>query len=358
MTTPAMTTPATTTPATTTPALLRSDFLRSPLLATARPDAFKEWHHYLVQGPDRRVLVNFSLTGESLGGRPPRLVPRVIVIAHDGRWTGAVERFDPADVDVSADLCTLRIGRSRMTVGADGLHVVVDLPQREISGELHLVPSERTPLVCVTNQPFASGRISWLFVPRLRAHGRLRVGRAEHRVDGDVAYHDHNWGHFRWGDDVGWEWGSILPSDPDDPWSVVFTRTTDRHRLRCTAQALYLWHHDELAAMFRDAAVTAHSSGLLGRGPDCTLPPPMQLVLGGAASDVPATVELGATSSAGTVTAVFSPQSHARLALPSELAPDRSVVLSEISGTARITGSVGGREIDAAGSGVVEVLRG
>ena len=24
-------------------------------------------------------------------------------------------------------------------------------------------------------------------------------------------YHDHNWGRFRWGDDFGWIWGSVLP---------------------------------------------------------------------------------------------------------------------------------------------------
>src|SRR6478735_12207709 len=95
------------------PALPRHDFLRTPVLAGARPDAFKEWHHYLVQAPDLRILVNFSLMTETVGGRPPELVPRVIVIVHDGRWTGTVARFAPTDVDVSADLCGLRIGGCR-----------------------------------------------------------------------------------------------------------------------------------------------------------------------------------------------------------------------------------------------------
>jgi hypothetical protein len=340
------------------PALPRHDFLRTPVLAGARPDAFKEWHHYLVQAPDLRILVNFSLMTETVAGRPPELVPRVIVIVHDGRWTGTVARFAPTDVDVSADLCGLRIGGCRMRVASDGLHVVLDLPDRHVGGELRFTPGDRPQLGRVNNQPVGAGRISWLFVPRLRAAGWLRVGGVEHRLDGDVAYHDHNWGYFRWGDDFGWEWGSLLPTDPADPWSVVFTRTTDRRRLRCLSQALYVWHHDEPATMFRDGMIAMRSSGLLGRGPDCTLPPPMRLVLGGEATDVPAVVEITAAAAGDTLRAVFRPQSHARLAQPSELCLDRSVVLSEISGAARITGSIGGREVDTVAAGVIEQLHG
>ena len=48
--------------------------------------------------------------------------------------------------------------------------------------------------------------MSWLFVPRLRADGWLRIGGREHRFDNDLAYHDHNWGRFWWGDDFGWTW--------------------------------------------------------------------------------------------------------------------------------------------------------
>ena len=70
-------------------------------------------------------------------------------------------------------------------------------------------------------------------------------------MDNDLAYHDHNWGRFRWGDDFGWTGAPILPAEPGDPWSMVFLQTTDRSRLRCLSQALYVWHHDEPAAIFR-----------------------------------------------------------------------------------------------------------
>src|ERR1700744_3841851 len=96
--------------------LARSDFIRTPVLASARPDGFKEWYHFVIHRPGNRILINFSLTSEATRARHPRLAPRVIVIAHDQRWTGAIERFDESELDVSADLGGLAIGGNHMIV--------------------------------------------------------------------------------------------------------------------------------------------------------------------------------------------------------------------------------------------------
>ena len=175
------------------------------------------------------------------------------MIAHDQRWTGAIERFEEAELEVSADLGVLTVGGNRMTVRPDGYRVVIELPGHDIRGELDFTSMSRP--FAVNNQPVGDGRVSWLFVPRLRADGWLRIGRQEIRFEGNVAYHDHNWGRFRWGGDFSWTWGAILPSGPDDPWSLVFQQMTDRRRLRCLYQALWVWRHDEPAAIFPPAAV-------------------------------------------------------------------------------------------------------
>ena len=61
--------------------------------------------------------------------------------------------------------------------------------------QVRLVPVS-TPFV-VNNQPLAAGaRLSWLFVPRLEAHGLVR-GDTRVGLCGAPAYHDHNWGSFR-----------------------------------------------------------------------------------------------------------------------------------------------------------------
>jgi hypothetical protein len=339
-----------------TAALATSDFLRAPALAAAHPAGFKEWHHFVVHGAGRRLLINFSLTNETSRDGRHRLAPRVIVISHEKRWTGAIERFDDSELDMSPVLGALTIGSNRMIIRPDGYHVVIDLPGHDISGELDFTSASQ-PFV-VNNQPLGQGRMCWLFVPRLRADGWLRIGGHEHRVEGELAYHDHNWGRFWWGDDFGWTWGTILSQTPKNPWSMVFLRMTDRRRLRCLSQALYVWHHDEPAAIFRHAAVQTRSIGRLGRAADCTLPAPMRLLLDGEVSDVPERVEIDATRAGDTVHAEFRPQSYARLAQPSEIDLDRSTVLCETNGTARANGTIDGERIDFVGTGVFEFFYG
>jgi hypothetical protein len=336
--------------------LARNDFLRTPVLATARPTGFKEWHHFVVQRPGLRLLINFSLNNEVFGANEARLVPRVIVIAHDQNWTGAIERFDEQALKVSADLGELTIGANRMTVLPEGYRVAIDLPDKGIRGELHFASASRPFLV--RNEPAGEGRISWLFVPRLRAQGWLHIGGREHRMDNDLAYHDHNWGRFRWGDDFGWTWGTILPSGPDDPWSMVFAEITDRRRLRCVSRSLYVWHHDEPAAIFRHGAIQTRSDGRLARAADCTLPPPMRLLLDGGVPGVPERIDITATRATDNVHAEFCSRSYARLAQPSEVRLDQSTVLCEADGTVRASGRIKGEDFEFVGTGVFEFLYG
>jgi hypothetical protein len=336
--------------------LASSDFLRTPVLNTALPDGFKEWYHFVIHGAGRRLLINFSLTSEPSGKGRHRLAPRVIVIDHEEQWSGAIERFDESELDVSADLGTLTIGGNRMVVHPEGYEVVIDLPGQGIHGEVHFTSISR-PFV-VNNQPLGDGRMCWLFVPKLRADGWLRIGDQECRIDNETAYHDHNWGRFRWGGDFGWTWGTMLSHEPKSPWSLVFLRMTDRRRLRCLSQALYVWHRDEPAAIFRHAAVTMRSRGLLGRPADCTLPAPMRLLLDGEVSDVPQQLEIDATRAGDAVHTEFRSHSYARLAQPSEVSLKRSTVLCETTGTATVNGSVNGERIAFVGSGVFEFLYG
>jgi hypothetical protein len=336
--------------------LARSDFLRTPVQGSARPTGFKEWHHFVVHGRDVRLLINFSLNNEAFGADEVRLAPRVIVIAHDEDWTGAIERYDERAITVSADLGDLIIGDNRMTVLPDGYCVTINLPDRDIRGELRFSSPSRPFLV--RNQPLGDGRINWLFVPRLRAEGWLCISGREHRFEDDLAYHDHNWGRFRWGDDFSWTWGTILPTEPGNPWSMVFLQTTDQSRLRCLSQALYVWHHEEPAAIFRHAAVQTHSDGRLSRAADCTLPPPMRLLLDGEVPGVPERIDITATRAGDRVHAAFRSHSYARLAQPSEVRLDGSTVLCETGGATRASGTINGEEFNFSGTGVFEFLYG
>ena len=269
-----------------TAVLPRSDFLRAPLLATADPTGSRSGTTSSSQ--HGLSLINFSLADEALPGRHI-LVPRVIVIAHDHRWRGALERFDPAALDVSADLGALTVGANRLVVLPDGYRVEIDLPDRGIRGEFVLTHRVRRPFV-VNNQPVGEGRMNWLFVPRLRADGWLRIG--GRAATGLIR----NWpittttgatsGGATTSD------GRGAPSCPGtrDPWSMVFLQMTDRRRLR-TFRTSPLRVAPRRAGRGVPGRGRAYhdSPGLLGRPAELTLPPPMRLLLG-EASDVPASL--------------------------------------------------------------------
>ena len=54
----------------------------------------------------------------------------------------------------------------------------------------------------------------------------------------------------------------------------------------------------------------------------------------------------------------FARSSYARLAQPSEVSLNRSTVLCETSGTAKVNGSINGEDFDFDGTGVFEFLYG
>jgi hypothetical protein len=84
----------------------------------------------------------------------------------------------------------------------------------------------------------------------------------------------------------------------------------------------------------------------------------MRLVVDGQVPGVPERVEIAAARAGDTVHAEFRASSYARLAHPSEIHLDRSTVLCETSGTAHVTGSIGGEGFDFVGAGVFEFLHG
>ena len=234
------------------------------VLATARPDGYKEWHHFVVARRPGLPASRQLQPHRPRRPRPaPRLVPRVIVIAHDGRWTRRRRAVRPSR---AGRLRRPRRARHRRRTGCASRRrrlpaSTVDLPDRDRRRAAASPPIGRPPFV-VNNQPLGAGRLNWLFVPRLRADGWVA-----HRRPGAPPRRRRRLprpqlGPLPLGRRLRLDVGLGAARRSGRPWSFVFMRMTDRRRLRTLAQALYVWHHDEPAAMFRDAAVRMRSVGL------------------------------------------------------------------------------------------------
>ena len=337
------------------PVLERTDFFRGPGPVTADPTPYKEWHHFVVHGEGCRILVNFSLcTDASEIGGPP--VARVIVLVHQDGWRGHIAHYDLDETELSRAGIHARFGASVLTWREGAYQVDVSLPEQGIVGRIRLEPRSR-PFV-KNNQPLAPGsRMSWLFVPRLVADGWLMVGGQRFSMRAAAAYHDHNWGRFRWGDDFGWQWGSIMPTSSANPWTIVFARMTDRGHRHARSQGLYVWREDEPVVMFRDANITIETSGPLRQPPGAVIPGVMRLVSAGSASDIPAEHRVTGRRGDDRLELTFRPDDYGRVVIPSETDDEGTVVLNEVSGRVEAHGSVNGEPLRVEGSGVFEYLR-
>jgi hypothetical protein len=347
--------------AATTGLLERTDyFRRSPARYGGRA-AFKEWQHFVVHAPGLMLIVNFSVLDEpaltgTTSAESSVEAARVIVLANrSGTWDGGVERIDPEELQIEAGLVDARFGGSMMTLRDGRYRVVAALARRELAVDLEFVPSSAPARA--NNHPLsAHERLSWVFVPRLVARGTVRAGREAITIDEAPAYHDHNWGHFRWGNDFSWRFLQMCGEGSADEWSAVMWHVMDGSGSHTRSCGLYLRRGWREEYVFRGTEVAVECRGLLRQPSLLRVPPVMSLVASGSACDAPSTLRLVARGGDGQVELEFQSESVGQVLVPSEVSPVGAVTLNEISGRCRLTGSTGPHTISLEGPGVLEYV--
>lgn len=215
------------------------DSLRPPPPFDPQAAAYKEWLHLnLLDHASGSVgLINLSLHGAPNDPRSLAACAALIHVPGVG-WIGNME---------ICGLAEAAIGQS--SIGLEQGALAVDHPSRTLLASVHdpddhllvrLTAEMIAPPISVEQQvPLGHGWISWNVMPRLAVKGEWTIGVEQRDLSAASAYHDHNWGRWHWGDDLGWEWGCFLsPMTPPDngpdallPITVVFSQTIDRaHR--------------------------------------------------------------------------------------------------------------------------------
>ena len=167
-------------------------------------------------------------------------------------------RFSPGDVDLQIGPNSVRYERGRY-------HVRGALKDGSVVLEAAWIP--RSAGVRIQN---IGGVVSSFVLPRMSVSGTLSIDGRAYRLRSTTGYHDHNWGHWRWGRDLGWDWGYILqpkpptPANGHPPLSVVFGQVTDGSRAVARSDmVLMVWAGDRCAHVFLDDAVEMETVGEL-----------------------------------------------------------------------------------------------
>jgi len=331
------------------------DYLRGGVARGGVADR-KEWYHFCILGPDVDVIVNFSLaTDLRPAARSGSQLGRVVLLLRERGhgWEGDVDTFPARDVQARAGDVGMHIGGNMLGYGTGGYQLSVALAECPLTARLTLYP-RTLPLLARSNAVIGEGRISWLMVPRLTATGTVVAGRRTYQLAGAPAYHDHNWGHWQWGQDFTWQWGFALPSD-DGQWAVVFQQMRDRSRNRVTEQIMALWRGPDLYRLFHQHEIEMQSAGLVPVRPLLKLPRVLGLVAPERTTDLPQRLVVNAVSSSDRLRMTFEAYDLAQILVPHETDLG-TMVINEVRGRATVYGDVKGHEVAWAGEGIYEFL--
>ncbi len=201
------------------------DTLRPPALFDPTADAYKDWLHLNVfdHASGCIGIFNASLHGSPLDSRS-RAIGAAIVHVPDKGWVGNVEGAGMDDANIG----TTSIALERVALATDPAAETVLASVRFADDGLNAgitASAQSRPVDIAYPLPFGPGWISWFVLPRLSVTGGLVIGADRLALSRASAYHDHNWGRWHWGDDIGWEWGAC---HAEEPITVVVSRATNR----------------------------------------------------------------------------------------------------------------------------------
>jgi hypothetical protein len=315
----------------------------------------KEWLHFAVHAEGIDLLVNFSLVDDIRpGARQGTELARLVCLVRDSEWTGDIDHYEQPEVDVRGGELAIRFADNHAFFHDGVFELNVRLRRSPIAMRLLLEPVT-LPAQANNLQVDNCPSIQWLVVPRLLATGWLEVAGKRHDFDRALAYHDHNWGHFRWGRNFAWEWGYAAPDAMQNPWTMVFVRLTDRAHLSDLMQAIFLWKHERQHRLFRGDELIVWHEGILRARRVFKLPRMMGLVSPGDVTDVPKRLIARARRGNDRIDLVFETGDPAQVIIPND-DDDGVTIIHEVSGQVHVEGRIDGEAVTIEGPSIFEFL--
>lgn len=321
-----------------------ADRPHTPEPGDPRLPLYKEWWHFnlLDDTSGLDLIVNLALSGDIR--QPEGGEADLILLAHEpGRgWAGGITRYDGLAAIIAEDGVDLRVGAAQVRYVGDHYTVeATDEANGPIAASLRLWPCTE-PMLVWKDTPLGGGHINWVILPNLLADGEVRVAGRRYLLEGARAYHDHNWGLWRWGENFGWDWGfcAALAEPAGLPLSLVYDRTVDRAGHRVIEHSLALWHGEGLLKFFARRMIAVQRHGTF-RGPVRRVPGVAGLAQQSMVGTIPARIDLVAQDAADRIEASYIPDAALQIGIPRETGLG-FVQLNETLGWLTVTGRVAG----------------
>ena len=300
------------------------------------------------------VLANLGLHGDvrTDEGRATGLVAGFAgtsTFAHARTYPSARAVFDSSSPNLTLPNAGLDVDPGGLySLRIDGASTV------SLAARLH---PDGTPFALWNDTPLGPfGSLNWTIVPAHVERGSLQHAAGVVSLDGWDAYHDHNWGRFRWGDDFSWCWAYLGARLPDGrPLALVLDRPADRSGRRPGIHLVAAWCGDRLARVFTHASVSMELSDKVDASDAACVPSIARPLVAARHPRIPRTLKIRAIAGPDHLSVEVRSGQVIHIAVPRDGRPG-FVIASEAAATFSARGMLGSIPIDVEGVGCLEVL--
>lgn len=310
----------------------------------------RRWLHYAFRSPDGRlsIIANLSVLGPSPGSGADPQEMSILLVHDDSGW--AASQFNAPVEGVPWSAFRLPHPGPRLRIGAAGGTPAIDLD---------LV---RTGHPCTSQcAPFATDEhLRWQSEPGILASGSLAGPGGEHHDVTLLGYHERVRGHWAWPHLGGWVFGfANAEGEPGaaPPWAVVFTLIQPPAPRDAATASVMVWRRGRLHRHYPRRVLDVTVSGLLPRDLVVTAPPLASTLGTSPTAPVPARLVITARTAADDLTIDVSSTTACRIVNPNELGR-AAFSVHEVLGPGRISGCIGGVDLDFTAPAVVEFAGG
>ena len=340
--------------------LARVEQLRIPLNDSRSPIDWKDWYHYILFDlkTGLRVLVNMTAIGRPGQGEIQTsfliTVPSEIVqlenlpeTAFASFGTAFSQEWNPEKVSQEPLLWQ---GKG-IQLQVNGTQTLVDVrdgrSQLSIQFEAEAIAN---PLLVTENSPFGNGFIGWGLLPGLQATGQLSIcGQSLPISTNWFCYHDRNFGRFRWGEDIGWEWFVTHAICEDGtPIVLVLDKRTNKDHSEPGFPYMFIYVRNQLRKVFLGATLNIkwHASELSTIPP--RLPGIMALLFSDRKLHIPKALQVTAADERDQITIELSFESIVELVVPDNQERQYTFI-EEVTGSAMVNLKLGEQILQAKG---------
>jgi hypothetical protein len=329
------------------------DSLQIPTIYDNRIDAYKEWHHFNLFDDKNNlfVLFNFAITGNVFNAKSGIITKTALIRDPAGRFLFAVEPQSSESLKVSHLKPDMAFGSNASVTYEDMVyHVSLDMETIPVRANLrfHVIS---TPIYAPT-RPFGSGYIGWTAVPRLDACGSIEIEGREYVVQDSAAYHDHDWGQFYWGEQIGWEWG-IFSEAKNTGITIVIDQRTTGMRGMVHEKFLFIYKGGKLLRVFTGSDLKIELIGKY-RGKKAVTPGLMRILHPETSSATPDRFVIeGRLSRSEKITIKFRPKNVIQIIVPNQSGKGETQ-LNQIIGDIEVASSIKEIEISEKLNGYLE----